>query len=189
MAAVPPLGELDPERCYVSWEMVLATAAGRDAIRDVFIFVEDSCELTIDPDSRRDSSRTQAPRKAFRKRRPNARQTSLPELSKSSAPVREAARIYDKADNATSLRVPAAKLDQFVDLVGELVTVQARLERDCRPSRRSRCGRGLGGDRAADLGAARELDEHPHAADSRPPSRSSAAWSTTWRAIWARMSS
>jgi two-component system chemotaxis sensor kinase CheA len=28
---------------------------------------------------------------------------------------------------ATSLRVPAAKLDQFVDLVGELVTVQARL--------------------------------------------------------------
>jgi two-component system chemotaxis sensor kinase CheA len=36
-------------------------------------------------------------------------------------------RTYDKADTATSLRVPAAKLDQFVDLVGELVTVQARL--------------------------------------------------------------
>jgi two-component system chemotaxis sensor kinase CheA len=36
-------------------------------------------------------------------------------------------RNYDKPDNASSLRVPAAKLDQFVDLVGELVTVQARL--------------------------------------------------------------
>jgi len=36
-------------------------------------------------------------------------------------------RAYDKPDVATSLRVPAAKLDQFVDLVGELVTVQARL--------------------------------------------------------------
>jgi two-component system chemotaxis sensor kinase CheA len=36
-------------------------------------------------------------------------------------------RNYDKADNASSLRVPAAKLDQYVDLVGELVTVQARL--------------------------------------------------------------
>ncbi|MGD0732836.1 MAG: chemotaxis protein CheA, partial [Terracidiphilus sp.] len=34
---------------------------------------------------------------------------------------------YDKPDNASSLRVPVAKLDQFVDLVGELVTVQARL--------------------------------------------------------------
>ncbi len=91
MAAVPPFGEMDPERCYVTWEMVLATAAGRDAIRDVFIFVEDSCELTIEPDSRRTRSRTQAPRKAFRKRRPDARQTSLPGLLKSSAPVREAA--------------------------------------------------------------------------------------------------
>jgi chemotaxis protein histidine kinase CheA len=36
-------------------------------------------------------------------------------------------RTYDKPDNASSIRVPAAKLDQFVDLVGELVTVQARL--------------------------------------------------------------
>ena len=58
MAAVPPLGELDPERCYVSWEMVLATAAGRDAIRDVFIFVEDSCELTIEPDGKTAASET-----------------------------------------------------------------------------------------------------------------------------------
>ena len=49
MAAVPPLEELDPERCYISWEMVLATTAGREAIRDVFIFVEDSCELVIEP--------------------------------------------------------------------------------------------------------------------------------------------
>jgi two-component system chemotaxis sensor kinase CheA len=36
-------------------------------------------------------------------------------------------RVYDAPDTASSLRVPAAKLDQFVDLVGELVTVQARL--------------------------------------------------------------
>ena len=36
-------------------------------------------------------------------------------------------RDYDKPDNASSLRVPAAKLDQLVNLVGELVTVQARL--------------------------------------------------------------
>jgi two-component system chemotaxis sensor kinase CheA len=51
MAAVPPLRELDPERCYVSWEMVLATTADRDAIRDVFIFVDDCCELSIEPAS------------------------------------------------------------------------------------------------------------------------------------------
>ena len=51
-------------------------------------------------------------------------------------------RNYDKADTATSLRVPAAKLDQFVDLVGELVTVQARLSEIAARARRSRRGRG-----------------------------------------------
>jgi len=45
--AVPPLSEIDPERCYVWWEMDLITAAGREAIRDVFIFVEDASELSI----------------------------------------------------------------------------------------------------------------------------------------------
>lgn len=115
MAAIPPIGELEPERCYVSWEMVLTTNAGRDAIRDVFIFVDDSCELAIE-------------------------QISMPALSAASCTAdltakvlgeprtaSEGRRNYDTANNASSLRVPAAKLDQFVDLVGELVTVQARL--------------------------------------------------------------
>ena len=34
---------------------------------------------------------------------------------------------HEKREAASSIRVPATKLDQFVDLVGELVTVQARL--------------------------------------------------------------
>ncbi len=48
-AAVPELEELDPERCYLAWDMVLTTAAGADAIRDVFIFVEGNCELQVEP--------------------------------------------------------------------------------------------------------------------------------------------
>jgi len=47
--AVPALADIDPERCYVTWEMALATTAGLEAIRDVFIFVEDSCQLSIEP--------------------------------------------------------------------------------------------------------------------------------------------
>jgi two-component system chemotaxis sensor kinase CheA len=106
MAAVPPLAELDPERCYVSWEMVLATAAGADAIRDVFIFVEDGCELTIEAAAAHEAI---------------AQALDEPRVQTAGR------RSYDKPDNVSSLRVPAAKLDQFVDLVGELVTVQARL--------------------------------------------------------------
>ena len=129
MAAVPPLSEMDPERCYVSWEMVLATAAERDAIRDVFIFVEDCCELTIeagDPASSADS--------VPRGDQPAQSASTVPSVADLTARALEdkratsgGRRTYDAPDHATSLRVPAAKLDQFVNLVGELVTVQARL--------------------------------------------------------------
>jgi len=110
MAAVPRLAELDPERCYISWDMVLATAAGREAIRDVFIFVEDSSELSVEPHVVPVPDAEEAPPKAGQVRR-----TSY------------GRRAYDSPDNASSIRVPATRLDQFVNLVGELVTVQARL--------------------------------------------------------------
>ena len=122
MAALPPLGELDPERCYVSWDLVLATTAGREAIRDVFIFVEDSCELTIEPATRlaSDADPIQASAAA------SAAERTARALEENRA-TSGGRRVYDAPDTASSLRVPAAKLDQFVDLVGELVTVQARL--------------------------------------------------------------
>ena len=102
-SGIPPLRKILPERCYLAWDMTLATAAGRDAIRDVFIFVEDDSELVIEPLSPE----------------PHARQAAVPGPR---APVRNAA-----AQPAASIRVAAAKLDQLVNLVGELVTVQARL--------------------------------------------------------------
>jgi two-component system chemotaxis sensor kinase CheA len=113
MEKVPPLAELDPARCYVSWEMVLAAPVDSDAVHDVFIFVEDSCELAIEPaaGSEGDAFIGDAVARALNEPRAAA----------------GGRRVYDKPDNVSSLRVPAAKLDQFVDLVGELVTVQARL--------------------------------------------------------------
>jgi two-component system chemotaxis sensor kinase CheA len=114
MEMVPSLAEIDPVRCYVSWEMVLAAPVDRDAVRDVFIFVEDSCELTIEPAAVSEGSAGETGDAV-------ARALNEPRAAGGGR------RNYDKPDNASSLRVPAAKLDQFVDLVGELVTVQARL--------------------------------------------------------------
>jgi two-component system, chemotaxis family, sensor kinase CheA len=103
-SAIPPLREILPERCYLAWEMTLATAAGRDAIRDVFIFVEDDSELVIEPSaSELETTPAAVPARA-------------------NAPARS-----NTGQPAASLRVAAAKLDQLVNLVGELVTVQARL--------------------------------------------------------------
>ncbi|HEY6447031.1 MAG TPA: chemotaxis protein CheA [Acidobacteriaceae bacterium] len=134
--SVPPLAELDPECCYIAWEMTLATDAAENALRDVFIFVEDQCTLEILPD------RVTAPEEM------TPAETKAPSLPLAAAPraqddplcvadqtalglvePRRSAgrRSCDHLDNTTSLRVPAAKLDQLVNLVGELMSVQSRL--------------------------------------------------------------
>lgn len=137
MAAVPPLGALDPERCYVSWAMELASAASEDAIRDVFIFVDDCCELTIEdagsaagPPTRLAAGEVVVVEEAGAGHAESAEPLCAADRiaqgleEKRKSPGR---RANDRGDTTTSLRVPAARLDQLVDLVGELVTVQARL--------------------------------------------------------------
>jgi two-component system chemotaxis sensor kinase CheA len=109
-SAVPMLNDLDPERCYLAWDLLLTTAAAREAIRDVFIFVEDSSELVIEIQSSQPEPRPCGP--------PARTVSSGAERSKDSTAASRA---------GTSLRVDAEKLDQLVNLVGELVTVQARL--------------------------------------------------------------
>ena len=44
---LPAFEELDPEQCYVWWEIDLVSEAADQAIRDVFVFVADDCELDI----------------------------------------------------------------------------------------------------------------------------------------------
>lgn len=108
-AGVPPLAEIDPERCYLAWDAVLTTSAGVEAIRDVFIFVEAESELTIVPVSGQSAAPPAAAdlAKAPPKRNAGSRQVPPPASG--------------------SIRVSSEKLDQLVNLVGELVTVQARL--------------------------------------------------------------
>jgi two-component system chemotaxis sensor kinase CheA len=139
MALLPPLENLEPERCYVSWDMELSTTAGEDALRDVFIFVEESCDLTIElvrPEiphadaevsaGAADACIEQEPIPEKEKPEPVCANDLVARglEEKRRSPGR---RLTDVPENAASLRVPAARLDQLVDLVGELVTVQARL--------------------------------------------------------------
>lgn len=45
--AIPPLNEINPEYCYTFWTCILITDTSIDQIKDVFIFTEDSAELSI----------------------------------------------------------------------------------------------------------------------------------------------
>jgi two-component system chemotaxis sensor kinase CheA len=44
---VPPLAALEAEHCYLWWEILLVTDRDEAAIKDVFVFVEDDCEVHV----------------------------------------------------------------------------------------------------------------------------------------------
>ena len=112
---VPVLEELDPELCHLWWDIVLTTSRGMDAIRDVFIFVEDDCELQIEVS--RDNEHLAPGQVGLR-----------PDASPGKLPGKVQTDLEGSAlDALGSVRVRSAKLDTLVDLIGELVTVQARL--------------------------------------------------------------
>jgi two-component system chemotaxis sensor kinase CheA len=145
--AVPALEALDPEGCCLGFEIRLATAANRAAIEDVFEFLREDCDLQIlDPDS--DAAAYEA-LLALRAPEPAQREALLAHWQVLAGPDRapfierrEAAALPDRRHNeperrngktdrrasATGggedtrfIRVRADKLDQLIDLIGELV--------------------------------------------------------------------
>ena len=44
---VPPLASLEAEHCYLWWEILLVTNRNQAAIKDVFVFVEDECDVRV----------------------------------------------------------------------------------------------------------------------------------------------
>ncbi|HEY9069614.1 MAG TPA: chemotaxis protein CheA [Candidatus Ozemobacteraceae bacterium] len=113
--SVPPLQELDPESCHLVWDIDIRTDAGLNAIKDVFIFVEETAQIDVTPI---DSASWDA---AADPALPGASELDPPPIttppSQSDVPPRG-----QREDD-----IGAGKLDRIVELIGELVTVQARL--------------------------------------------------------------
>jgi len=152
---IPGLEKLDPETCYVYWDVVLTTAKGINAIKDVFIFVEDTSDILIDViDETEENNRgidykrigeiltergdlsKAAVEAAAESQRPigeilvasgSVDPGSVDSALAEQAHVKKVRQERQQAPQASSIRVAADKLDALVDLVGELVTVQARL--------------------------------------------------------------
>ncbi len=47
MELLPSLDDIEPEKCYTSWEILLATSEEIEKIYEIFIFAEDSCTLDV----------------------------------------------------------------------------------------------------------------------------------------------
>ncbi|WP_414898703.1 chemotaxis protein CheA [Rhodovulum sp. YEN HP10] len=106
---LPPLDEMDPSGTYLGWEVTFEAGFSAEQIDDVFLFVRDGMELTLEP-----LQPPQAPKDAS-------------EAAASADTARRGRDAEGRAAAASSLRVPAERLDELMDRVGELVIAQSRL--------------------------------------------------------------
>jgi two-component system chemotaxis sensor kinase CheA len=152
---VPPLDRLEAERCHLACDVILTTDRGRDAVEDVFIFVQDDWCITVEaiddgahsgeaPSERavgeilvrRGDAAPEHVREALSQQKRTGEILTehghvTPDKVRSALAeqtlIRERHQQRLAKENAAHVKVPADRLDSLMDLVGELVISQARL--------------------------------------------------------------
>ena len=130
---IPLLDNLDPEKCFVSWHVLLQTDQDENAIEDVFIFAEDSCTLKVDIVANSNVFEQDGfidEFKLFTQGKTDLEnlksKVELPKEKEKEDQV-DTVDITQKSNKISSIRVSAEKVDDMMNLVSELITMQASL--------------------------------------------------------------
>jgi two-component system, chemotaxis family, sensor kinase CheA len=132
VAAVPGLSELEPEGCYISWDLRLHGDVAKGALDDVFDWVEDDCDLIIIPimpEAKPSAKSKPGPQEEVvepqverrkEERRQDKRRSPLDRRSSER-------RATEATVASSSIRVDIGKVDSLINMVGELVITQSML--------------------------------------------------------------
>ena len=154
---IPDFYKMDPEKCYMSWEIILKTVYDEMKIRDVFIFVMDDNKIEIDnvtdryAEVKEQGTLTEKKLGEILIEMGIINDSDLDDIIKlqidqncklgdiivqkglaSSKQVDEALQEQDKIKKrleVNTIRVDSAKLDNLMNLLGEIVIGQAALHR------------------------------------------------------------
>lgn len=133
-SAIPLLHALDPGGAYLSWEIEVRGAPSEGALREVFEFVDEDCDLTIEtgegrtestavPEPEWNAEPDPEPRPAdVPARVPQAASLVASEVAPEAVPVPAEASVA-----RATVRVDLDRVDHLINLVGELVINQAML--------------------------------------------------------------
>ena len=116
---LPSLSELDPESCYLSWEMTVDTDATREVIDQVFDWAEGDCELQIRDEHAGAAVASAKPALAIV-------ESKAPEAVRPAA-AEAADSPKQGLGDGSSIRVSTEKVDELMNTVGELVITQSML--------------------------------------------------------------
>ena len=126
------LETLDPEQCALAWILFLDADVDREELTEVFTWVEDECELSIEPilpsstvgngTEIAGNAQTNEPKHA-------SAPTAAPVLATVKQKSPAGAKRQTAAQESGSIRVKTSKVDSLINLVGELVITQSMLSR------------------------------------------------------------
>lgn len=127
LASVPEFNLITVDECYISWQLELTTSESKDEIAEIFEWVIDECTLSIDKKDIQaevaaadasDNSDT----KVEEKPASPAAETKATETPAKAVPAKSAT-----SSASSSIRVGIDKVDNLINLVGELVITQSML--------------------------------------------------------------
>lgn len=113
--SIPPMDRWDPESCYLGFEIDLRSTASHATLNEVFDFVRDDCEVHISAVDEAPASKAAIAGDPVTQAEPGL---------VTAAPQRPAAG-EAKTRDGNYVRVNADKLDELINLVGELVIASA----------------------------------------------------------------
>ncbi|MEO1723041.1 MAG: chemotaxis protein CheA [Pseudomonadota bacterium] len=120
--ALPTLDALDPTLCHIGWHVTLETREPVANIEAVFIFADDA-ELTIEARAAAAAVPEEGGTAGTAQRAQAGESAAANDGVATPSPARREA--------AESVRVPAPRLDEMMDQLGELVIAQSRLRQVC----------------------------------------------------------
>ncbi|MCK4664310.1 MAG: chemotaxis protein CheA [Bacteroidales bacterium] len=136
---IPEINKIKPEKSYVAWELFIATNMGINSIIDVFMFVEEDSKLVVKKISKKNLLEEPAFEGILNKAIKHEEKVDVDQLMEliheleflfDGGLEEEKIIISDKTEEdkqITSIRVSSEKLDELMNLVSELVTMQVRL--------------------------------------------------------------
>lgn len=115
---LPGFEALDPFDAWLAWDLTLSAPVKREQIDDVFLWVEDECELDVQPLAAAPAAPVAAS--------PAPAAAPVPAAAAAEPAAPAAAAAVGAADS--TLRVQTSKVDTLINLVGELVITQSMLK-------------------------------------------------------------
>lgn len=124
-SAIPSIEQLTPTDLHLTWNVTLTTTEPRSVIEDVFMFVMDDMQLTMEIVGEPQAETVETPDVEMA---PVAVAETVEQQAVVVAEATASAPETHRPSKAgETVRVPAERLDELMDRVGELVIAQSRL--------------------------------------------------------------